>query len=213
MDNDLRIVRAVWKWVRAVLGILSGVFPVIASTSALITGLKVHDVILVGLWALLLGSACMWVILLIGDRIIAGFERFREGRRVATLLREWRGVGNPAIRVDALVALWLEKAPDNKVIRQMKEQTLLRTLKAAVRQGLIQRQVKDESEVNATTLCDVDSAAEFFAKAKWISVNTGPSGPDATQIPAGVTVAAPPRRRTLRSNWIMAHRDPGEPWM
>lgn len=213
MDNDLRIVRAVWKWARALLGILSGVFPVVASTSALIAGLKVHDVILVGLWALLLGSACMWVILLLGDRVIAGIERFREGRRVATLLREWRGVANPAIRIDALVGLWLEKTPDNKIIRQIKQNTLLRTLKAAVRQGIIQRHVKDESEVNATTLCDVDSAAEFFAKAKWLSVKPDPAGPDATQIPAGVTVAAPPRRRTMRSNWIMAHRDPGEPWM
>lgn len=208
MDNDLRIVRVVWKWTRAALAFLTAVFPAAASMSALVAGLKAHDVLLVGLWTLLLASACVWVILLIGDRVIAGIERFREGRRVATLLREWRGVSNPVIRIDALVGLWLEKAPDNKIIRQIRENTLLRTLKAAVRQGLIQRHVRDEAEVSATTLCDVDSAAEFFAKAKWLSVKPEPAGPEPTQVPAGITIAAPHRARTVRGNWLWGNRDP-----
>ncbi|MEK6210592.1 MAG: hypothetical protein AABM64_09555 [Pseudomonadota bacterium] len=208
MHSDLRILLAVSKWGRRLLAFGAMALAAFAAISSYTSGLRAHDVVLLGLWALLLGSLCAWVILKIGDRLIGGIEQVKEGRRVATLLTEWRAVNNPAIRLDALVCLWLEKAPDNKIIRQIRENTLLRTLKAAVRQGLIQRHVKDEPEVSATTLCDVDSAAEFFAKAKWLSVKPEPAGLEPAQVPAGITIAAPHRARTVRSSWIWGHRDP-----
>lgn len=210
MDNDLRLIGAAWKWGRPVLSIAAFLATIAATTSTYIQGLRFHEILLYGAWTLLLTSCCVWVLLNVGDRLIGWSERFKEGRRVARLLTEWGSVSNPAIRIDALVGIWMEKTPDNKIIRKIRENTLLRTLKSAVRQGLILRYVEDHSEVTAITLCDVESAADFFAKRKWIDVKPEPDIPESTQVPAGMTVNPTIR---VRQNWIRGWRDSSDPWL
>jgi hypothetical protein len=206
MDNDLRILGVAWARGRPVLSVLAIFSTIAAAASAYTAGLRFHEILLVSLWTLLLASCCVWVMLTIGDRSIGWAERFKEGRRVAKLLREWKAVNNQAIRIDALVVIWMEKTPDNKIIRQIRENTLLRTLKAAVRQGLILPVEKAPAEIGATTLCDVESAANFFADRKWLNVTSEP------EIVSTPVVSVVTRPVPSRGNWITGHTGPND-WM
>jgi hypothetical protein len=186
------------------LAALSG----IAAISAHAAGLLLHDLILISLWALLLAGCAAWVILKIGDRLIAGAERLREGRRVAKLLDEWHDVGHTSIKIVDLVRLWLERAPDNPAIRQIRENTMLRTLKAAVRQDLIAPAAETPGEIDVNTFCEIKSAAEFFRTGKWLEVKKE----EWQAAPRVTSTSKPIRFGRIRRNWITAHKDFWNGW-
>jgi hypothetical protein len=207
VDRDLRLLLVAWKYARVLVALpvawISWKTGVLAYTAGLLT----HEAILVGLWALLLAACSAWVILVLGDRMIAGIARIKEGWRVAKLLEEWHEVGHRNIRIADIVGLWLEKAPENPTVRTIKENTMLRILKAAVHQGLITRSAEEPEEIDKRTYCEIKSVAEFFRGTRWLEVKKEKL--ETAAAPATTSVSQPPR---IRNNWITRNRDYWNGW-
>lgn len=134
-------------------------------------GLLPHEALLMGLWALLLASCTAYVILAIGDRAIDGVERFREGRRMATLLDELNLAGNKEISLQTLTIMWLgEVLEAGNAVQGAKYTIKLRALKFAGYQGLLKIQRRDDGDIGVECKCETKSTAEFFRSRRWLKV-------------------------------------------
>jgi len=139
--------------------------------------------------------------------MIAGVQRFREGRRIAELLDNFNYAGHRTIETSKLASLWAgekERSIENDMVWNIK----FRKIKSAVRQGFIERSETGGSTVDHLTDCDLASAAKFFRKRKWLEVKD-----EDDDIGASLVTNAPkPLNIRKRNNWVTRWRDES-PWM
>jgi hypothetical protein len=101
------------------------------------------------------------------DRFIAYTTAFYEGKDVADLLESWAESGRDTIKLTEITAIWAGEESSNAVVAFVRRNVRLRTLKGAVRQGLLP-QVNAGEQVSQNTRCRTVDVVTFFRNRTWL---------------------------------------------